>query len=564
MSCLGQNQLLQRGSVPKGQSLSNTTLDRETTQTTLTTAELRAKLLEARNESSSATQKPSANASGRSLVRNILTSYVASAVGMITGLVVTPLLVRHLGSTDFGLWVLIGSLAGYIGLVEVGIGTATAKRVAECRATGDKKRLEEVLGTAFSLYLVIFLIVLLATGILQMYLGNFFQIPADRLLLARICLVVVGISHAIGFLFIVQSAILFGAGRLDLMSGFGMAISTAAAIIQSILVVNGYGLLELAATMVASTVVSGCVGRYIISKHFPDISVRARSGTRSMALELLKFGSRNSVIAICGTLAFNADALIIGLLLPVSNVTHYAVASKLTNLVRTVAIKPIDVLTPAYAHSHALKDTGRQFRLYTESVATALALALPFVIVLCVFGDRIITAWMGPGHDASYPVLVTLSLVLALQLQGHANFALMTATERNVLLMKVVIIGAPVNVLLSVLFTHKFGLLGPALGSLVTVAVLDALILPMRTCRDFGFSYRQYLSYSIIPMLIPTCVTLLLAVIMRHYIIRPGGIWLMLSCASTVLMFWILWLAVGVGHERRTAYKQRIQAFIKR
>jgi O-antigen/teichoic acid export membrane protein len=346
------------------------------------------------------------------------------------------------------------------------------------------------------------------------------------------------------------------------MTGFGMAISTAAAIIQAVLVVNGYGLLELAATMVASTVASGCVGRYIISKHFPDITVRMRSATRSMALELLKFGSRNSVIAICGTVAFNADTLIIGLLLPVSNVTHYAVASKLTNLVRTVATKPIDVLTPAYAHSHALKDTGRQFRLYTESVATALALALPFVVVLCVFGDRIINAWMGPGHGASYPVLVTLALVLALQLQGHANFAIMTATERNVLLMKVVVVGAPVNVLLSVIFTHTFGLLGPALGSLVTVAILDAVILPLRTCKDFGFSYREYLSYSIIPMLMPTCVTLLLAVIMRHYVIQPGGVLLMLSCASTVLIFWCLWLGFSVGATRRESYLRRVRSMV--
>jgi O-antigen/teichoic acid export membrane protein len=129
--------------------LSNTTVDREADPGSLTTAELRAKLLQSKHESSPATPKPSANASGRGLIRNILTSYAASVVGMITGLVVTPLLVRHLGSTNFGLWVLIGSLAGYIGLVEVGIGTATAKRVAECRATGDNKRLEEVLEQLF-------------------------------------------------------------------------------------------------------------------------------------------------------------------------------------------------------------------------------------------------------------------------------------------------------------------------------------------------------------------------------------------------------------------------------
>jgi O-antigen/teichoic acid export membrane protein len=310
------------------------------------------------------------------------------------------------------------------------------------------------------------------------------------------------------------------------MSGFGTAIATLGAIAQAVLVINGYGLVELAIALVITTIVNGCVSRYIIREP-SDVSIRLSHATGSMARELLKYGSRNSVIAICGTVAFHADTLIIGLLLPVANVTHYAVANKLIGLVRMVATKPIDVLTPAYAHSHALKDNGRQFRLFTESVTLALALALPFVVAFCVFGDRIITLWMGPGHSASYPVLIALALVLALQLQGHANFTIMTATEQNALLMKVAVVAAPINVLLSLLCTHLFGLLGPALGSLITVAVMDAMILPVLTCRQFGFSYREYLSYSIVPLLMPTSVALLVAAGIRNYTNGVGALWLM-------------------------------------
>jgi hypothetical protein len=63
----------------------------------------------------------------------------------------------------------------------------------------------------------------------------------------------------------------------------------------------------------------------------------------------------------------------------------------------------------------------------------------------------------GPGHELSYPILAVLSLVLVLQLQGHANFAIMTATERNTFLVKAALVGAPANVILSVLFTRIWG-----------------------------------------------------------------------------------------------------------
>ena len=109
----------------------------------------------------------SANASGGNIVRNALMGYVSTAVGMILGLVVTPLLLRHLGSENFGIWILMASAISYTGLVELGLGAAIAKRVAECRATGDETRLEQVVSTALALYFVVAIFVLIIVGALQ-------------------------------------------------------------------------------------------------------------------------------------------------------------------------------------------------------------------------------------------------------------------------------------------------------------------------------------------------------------------------------------------------------------
>jgi O-antigen/teichoic acid export membrane protein len=483
---------------------------------------------------------------------------------MVTGFVVTPILIRNLGMDNFGLWVLLGSVAGYISLIEAGIGTATVKRVAECRATGDQKRLDEVLGTAFALYLAICGIVLMVTAVLFFYVAPLFHLPAGKVDMARMCLLALGANQAIGFVFAVQSAILFGSGRFDLMTGLGVVVTTVSSIAQAILVLSGYGIAALAGTVIASTIVTGCVSRRIIGKYLPGTSVHLRHAKGKMARELIKFGSRNSIIAVCSAVAFYADTLIIGMFLPIANVAHYAVASKLTNLVRTVATKPIDVLMPVYAHSHALKDTDRQFRLFTESVNLSLVLAVPFVIVLSVFGDRIIQAWAGAGHYASYPILVVLALMLALQLQGHANFAILTATEKNEFLIKVTICSAVLNVVLSVILTRALGAIGPALGSLFTVAVADTLVLPITTCRRLGFSYKRYLSRSIKPLLLPTGVVVAMALVLRIYSTPYGVFGVLLSATLSLGMFWLIWFHYGVEPERKSSYMARIQAALGR
>ncbi|HVF10893.1 MAG TPA: oligosaccharide flippase family protein [Abditibacteriaceae bacterium] len=502
----------------------------------------------------------SANASSGGLVRNSIASYLGNIAGMVTGFFVTPILVRYLGATHFGLWVLLGSLAGYIGLVEAGTSTATAKRVAECRATGDSKRLEEVLGTASALYLGASLIVLVIAVVLVAGLQHLFHFPANELAVARICLLVLGIHQAISFLFLAQTAVLFGAGRIDLMTGFGAAIGIIASIIQAIMAWCGYGIIAMAIILAISTVVRGYVGHKVILKHLPGTRIRAVAATVAMARELLKFGSRNSVVRICGMIAFSADTLVIGLLLPVANVTHYAIASRLVNLITTLATKPVDVMLPAYAHSHTLQDTDRQFRLFSESVSLAMALALPFAIVLCTFGDRLIRAWVGAGHEVSYPIVIILAVALTMQLQGYATITIMTAAERNQVLLKIVMISAPVNLILSVLFTKMLGPIGPALGTLATVTVADAVLLPVVACHDFGFSYRAYLSHSILPFVIPTCAATVLAGVLKTQWNQDGLPWLFAAVASTMGLFWLLWLMLGLQPQRRAKYLHAMRA----
>jgi O-antigen/teichoic acid export membrane protein len=496
----------------------------------------------------------SPNASASRILRNTLAGYLSTFAGTVIGIVATRFLIQHLGADGFGLWTLFGCVIGYTGLLEVGLGMATAKRVAECQATRDNRRLEQVLGTAFALYFAIAIVVVLITGAIVAAAGLLFDLHAVSLAEAKSCLLVLGISQAVVFLFTVQSAVLFGVGRLDLMAGYGVAIAVLSSLAQIVVVASGYGIVGLAITAVATTVVSGVAGCWLVAKRFPEATIRLGAARWAMARTLLRFGSRNWVIAVCGTVAYGADSLIIGMMLPVSNIAYYTVAAKLVNLFRMVAAKPIDVLMPAYAHFDAMGRTDRQFHLLTESVMLSLGLALPFVVVLCAYGGRIISAWVGDGYNASYPILVALSLALVLQLQGHACFAIVTGTERNASFVKIVAVGALSNLFLSIILTHFLGVVGVALGSLATVAVIDCCVLPISICRQFGFSYRRYVSRALAPLGAPTLASLALVMAFRTFT-RPAGLGrTFVEVVCVACSFWLTWACFCITPHRRRMY----------
>lgn len=515
-------------------------------------------------QAGASTSTVSANASSKHIVRNAIIGYVASAVAMGLGFVVTPVLVRCLGSDQFGLWALMTSVIGYTGLIELGVGTATAKRVAECRATGDVDRLERLLGTAIVMYSAMALLVLLATAALYTLLPHIFMLPADQLGPARKCLLLLGVSQASAFLFVVQTAILFGSGRLDLATGSGIAFNLLSSLVNVGLVLAGFGVPSLAACTVLTTICNGLAARGLIRRNDLGARVRPSKASWGMARELLKYGSRNAFVAVCGTLAYGADSLVIGILLPVSNVAHYAIAAKLVNLLRSLATKPIDVLMPAYAHSYSVGDKQRLFRLFTGSTVAGLMIAMPLVICVLTFGDVLIRVWVGPGHEASYGIAACLGLALLLQLPGHASFTIFTGTERYRYLALVSGLSAPLNLVLSVLLTRRFGPIGVALGSLITVAVGDMVVLPVAVCKEFGFDGRRYCRRILEPIAAPALLAAVIGVAIRFLGLTVSLPVALAGAAAVFVSFWCARLFSTRDVPTKPSWPERLRMLVPR
>src|SRR2546430_3639889 len=60
---------------------------------------------------------------------NIFSNYVGALVALGTGVFLTPFILHKLGSSDFGLWVLVGAVVVYGSLLDFGIGGAVIKYV---------------------------------------------------------------------------------------------------------------------------------------------------------------------------------------------------------------------------------------------------------------------------------------------------------------------------------------------------------------------------------------------------------------------------------------------------
>ena len=93
-----------------------------------------------RGRASCSWTRKGARAMWRSFFRNALANVGGTLVGLAMGFVTMPLVVHHLGPTQFGLWVLATGLTGYVGMLDLGLSPTLVNEAAALLARDEPVR----------------------------------------------------------------------------------------------------------------------------------------------------------------------------------------------------------------------------------------------------------------------------------------------------------------------------------------------------------------------------------------------------------------------------------------
>ena len=88
----------------------------------------------------------------RFLRRNVVLVYAVYAVTIVSGLLLTPIVVGALGTEQYGVWAVIGSVLAFIGLLDLGIGPSVIRFSAEQRGRKRPEETSALASTALGLY----------------------------------------------------------------------------------------------------------------------------------------------------------------------------------------------------------------------------------------------------------------------------------------------------------------------------------------------------------------------------------------------------------------------------
>src|SRR5215471_2940086 len=114
------------------------------------------------------------------IIRNFLMNWLAFGTTILAGFLMSPFLVRHLGDSVYGVWILIGSLAGYLGVLDLGVTPSTVKYVAEYRARADQAAMNRVVSSGLVIFSIAGCVSLVVSLLVAGWFNRIFHSPVSN------------------------------------------------------------------------------------------------------------------------------------------------------------------------------------------------------------------------------------------------------------------------------------------------------------------------------------------------------------------------------------------------
>ncbi|MCB1744527.1 MAG: oligosaccharide flippase family protein [Gammaproteobacteria bacterium] len=437
-------------------------------------------------------------------------------MGFIVNLLVTfflsPVVVNTLGLEVYGIWVVISTLTGYLGLVESGVTVSTGRFLNYYLGRKDLTSASETVSTSLVFYVAIGGLLLLLLLLLRPWIETLvpptWTVGPGELFL--ICMVL-ALNVLLGFVVAVVGQLLQAENRFDLRNLCALlGVLLRFALTLSALN-GGGGLLELAGVQAISTLFTGALMSWFALNYGPAVRISPGGASLRALRELFGFGKWAMVNNVCAKASVQADVLVVGGLLGVRSVAFYSVGQMLVEYSFVLVQSVVSVASPDLIKAVARGDTGMAKIFIIEGGRASICLAVPLFIGLMVFGSDFLRLWMGPEFEqgaAVASILAGARLLCAL-FQG-AGAAIWALGHVKVLSMAAAMTTA-INLLVSILLIllAGAGIEGVAVGTLVALFIQQMIVYPLLVRRFIGVSLTGLYS-TMLPRFIAASAVVLL------------------------------------------------------
>ena len=501
------------------------------------------------------------------ILKNTLANYVQQAAAVGVFLFLTPFAARQLGTEQFGLWSLMWSMVGVLGLVDMGVSSAVVKFIADARGNQDGDRSRHLYSTFFWVQTTLALVVLLSAVAITPVLRHIFIIPDSLQRTASIVFGVLSFRVATGMPFGLFVGLLAGHRK----QAYSSIIKTFSILTYGVFVFFMLNYSPTAISLAISNIIIHLLSNAVIiavaCRTVPDFTIRPALFSRSLVKEISLFSGAAFMVQISSLLYTRVDIFIVQRFLSLTNVAHYTVAMQTISRGALFCKQMTSALTPLIAEMKGANDAQSIRLILRKGTKLNTALTTPLMGGLIWLASDLIQSWMGPEFAESVlPMRLLAGVAWISAICGVSSTVLtMTGYQKREAILTVT--GQIMNVALTLLLVRRFGLGGVAFASLVSGLSIGIMTIWF-TVRLLKLSFRH--TYGPILASLFPLVIMLGSLAGMQWTVRTLGIQeptllhVAVEEALGSVIFFVAFYLFGCSAKERDYYLSKILAVLSR
>jgi O-antigen/teichoic acid export membrane protein len=412
---------------------------------------------------------------GRTLGRNTIWNLLGLLTPLVIGVITIPFIVDGLGKERFGLLALAWVITVYFGVIDLGLGRAATKFVADTISRGEEDRVGTLVWTAVAGQALLGMVGTAVLAGLSSALAHVLNLSPG--VTGEAQSVFLRLSLAIPFIAMSSSF----RGTLEAAQRFGMInlvrvpVSAGNFLIPFLGVLLDWDLPLIVVLLVISQALA-TLGYYRLSARV-FTSIRTIHIERTDLRRLFAYGGWVTVSLLLSPVLLFLDRFMLGVLAPVRSVAFYAAPYEMVTKLWLIPTSLVSTLFPAFS---MLSQQGRGEALealVTRAVKYLVLVLGPLVVVTIVNAEDVLGIWLGAEFsERSSQALQILAFGVFVNSLSWLPFSLLQAVGRADVPAKLQSLETPIHVVVVVIMVSLWGVTGAALAW-TTRTVLEAVLM---------------------------------------------------------------------------------------
>lgn len=443
--------------------------------------------------------------------KGAILSYLSMLITIVIALLYTPIMIRLLGQSEYGLYAMIGSVAAYFSILDLGLGNAIIRYTSRNRAIGDKEAESKLNGMFLLLYSIIGLITIAAGIVFYNIIDNIFSTGLSTVEVekAKIMVIILTINFALSFPLAVFGSIMQAYEKFVIVKTIEIVRSLATPIITLPILFLGYG--SIAMVVIMSLVNISCLLFNVIYS-FKQLKINFYFGKIDTTLlkEILGYSFFVFLGVIVDQIYWNTDQFILGALAGTVPVAVYAIAMQFINIYKKFSTSISSLFLPRASIMVANNSSNAEMTKSMIKYGRIQYIIMAYILSgFILFGRLFVNYWAGSNYDNAY--YITLIIMIPLMIPLIQNFGISVLYAKNMQKFRsvVLIIIAVLNIIITIPLVQNFGGIGAAFATAISLTIGNTIIMNIYYHNKIGINmlhfWRNILVMSF-PVLLALCI----------------------------------------------------------